>query len=665
MTIDLRTLPKEMRDKIELRESTDMTFGRFCDEDYSDIFYNLLQERADPNVEHSFIASIIGEQGCFAAGTWVETKKGPMRIEDIRNGDVVWTRSGWKKAIPIHAGKKQICEVVLKNGKIFRMTEDHKMLTQRGFVECKDLSNKDVFVKSPVIVNNIIKNDEYWDGFLFGAIAADGHVSNKVYIYGAKKPSFVKFTKSEKRLLFVVKSLLIKKGASVSVCNSSKISPKSRTLQLRNRLVWEWFVRRGMPVGKKSAVVDIPDWIFASENSMCGFLSAYYMCDGTKHDGMRGTEFVSICSVSEVLIRKMQWWLVSRGVSARVNKSNKRNNGQNNAWYVSISGWDELKRFDKLVDVFGKKRLVFRKKPKSHYIDRDNKRIARGDCVDNVVKRGVEDVYDLHVSSCHEYLAEGYISSNSGKSSSAITICKILDPNFSVDNIFFDYNDLIYNRHKLKQNTAVLVDEQSQSFGLDSHRVMIILASLKEQLRKKSIHFVFCSPVLYEESKSSMYIIEVMYVDYEEQIAYAALKTRDQLTLGHVKIPYPLKVYEDGTSLVSQEFMDAYQAKKDAHLEKVLGNKSMDIFEDRAEAVMKNVLFRKAEKIFKAQMGYIPNSTLVQIINKIYPEFNAGVVPLEIAGRIKLNKELSGEWQIAGKVTRRDRSDQRAGWKSR
>lgn len=248
----------------------------------------------------------------------------------------------------------------------------------------------------------------------------------------------------------------------------------------------------------------------------------------------------------------------------------------------------------------------------------------------------------------HSFIASIYGSQGSGKSMAGIAMCCFLDPNFSVDNIYFDYNDLVYNRDKLQPNTAVLIDEQSQSYGLDSHRVMIILATLKEQLRKKSIHFIFCSPTLYEEHKSSMYLFETIFIDYESQECYAALKTRDGLTLGHVRIPHPGKVLDDGHSLASPELIAAYQKKKDVHLEKVLGRRNVDIFEERARQIMKHPMFKKAEILYVRKMGYIPQSSLVNIINKIFPEFNAGVVPMEIAGRIKLDKELSGKWEISG-----------------
>jgi hypothetical protein len=246
-------------------------------------------------------------------------------------------------------------------------------------------------------------------------------------------------------------------------------------------------------------------------------------------------------------------------------------------------------------------------------------------------------------------------SQGSGKSLSTISMCCFMDPTFTHERIFFNYNDLVKERIKLKPNTAVLLDEQSQTYGLDAHRVMVILSNIKEQLRKKSIHLFFCSPVLYEESKTSMYLLEIIFVDKKEQEAYGAFKTREGLTLGHVRIPHPLKLLSDGKSLASKELIDAYQWRKDEHLEVVLGQRDKDEFEERAKLVMQNALFQKAEKIYKRQFGYIPQNTVIQIINKLYPEYHAGVVPYEIAGRIKLDRELSGEWMVPGRGKRRSK----------
>lgn len=265
----------------------------------------------------------------------------------------------------------------------------------------------------------------------------------------------------------------------------------------------------------------------------------------------------------------------------------------------------------------------------------------------------------------HSILVSILGSQGVGKSMAAISMCCFMDPDFDIDRIFFNYNDLVYNRNKLKYNSAVLVDEQAEAFGLDSHRVNIILKSLKEQLRKKSIHFFFCAPVLYPEAQTSMYLLEMIFIDYKEKIAYGALKTREGLVLGHVKIPHPLKILEDGRSLASKELIDTYEAKKDAHLAKLLSGEQGDEFEQRAKVIMEHELFLKAEKVYKEKLGYIPGTMLIQIIDKIFPEFNAGVVPGEIAGRIKLSKEISGEWEIAGKSAKKEKDKQTAKKKSK
>lgn len=239
----------------------------------------------------------------------------------------------------------------------------------------------------------------------------------------------------------------------------------------------------------------------------------------------------------------------------------------------------------------------------------------------------------------HSFIASMYGMQGSGKSYAAITLAAILDPNFSVDNIYFDYRDLINNRKALKPGTAVIVDEQSEEFGVDSNRINIILGALKEQLRKKSIHFIFCAPTLKPEYQSSMYVLETMFIDYETKTAYAAYMTRDLLVLGYVQVPHPL-------NFISEEFLQKYEEKKDAHLDRLTGTKQEDEIEDWAEKVETNELFQRAESFYVKKVGYMPASMVMQIVSKLYPEFKSSVIVAEIAARVKLNKELEGRWRI-------------------
>ena len=68
---------------------------------------------------------------------------------------------------------------------------------------------------------------------------------------------------------------------------------------------------------------------------------------------------------------------------------------------------------------------------------------------------------------------------------------------------------------------------------------------------------------------------------------------------------------------------------------------------------MKNKLFVAAEKIYVKNYGYMPQGSLQQLINKIFPELNSGVMAAEIAGRVKLNRELTGKWVLSGHATKK------------
>jgi intein/homing endonuclease len=665
MPIDLNRLDQSVRDIIELREQTDQTFHRFCDNDYSDWFWNMLSERSNPNTEHSVIISTIGLQGCHSAGTKITTKSGLKNIEDIVAGDLVWSGNAWRMCIPIIRGAMQTMKVCLRNGIELNMTSDHVMFTKRGEVAAKDLVVGDQLISGNVPWSSIW-NEESERAAVVAMLLADGHLDafnkkdaykyirksnrvmkNKPKLLRAQLCKRIRFYKSDDSLRAKFKEWMMKHHAAKVVGEYCDRGTKStKVVCIQNQCVFDSVVADGVPIGKKSNIVKIPDWILKSDAAMNGFLAAYFACDGSFYVPRKGRKgSIEISSCSKELIDQLQTWLISKGCVVSCLVSRRTANSQD-LYRLFIRQYDSLKMWadhvPNISDIKVMKLHVGAIRPgfnstKEYLLS-----------VKSIKEGSFEEVYDLHVKDVHEYLANGLKSSNSGKSLSMLTLCCFMDPTFDVNRIYFNHDRLVYDRQSLKPNTAVLVDEQSQSYGLDSHRIMIVLSNLKEQLRKKSIHFFFCSPVLYEEAKSSMYIIETIFIDFEAQEVYAALKTREGLTLGHIRIPHPLKVLEDGKSIVSPELLDAYQKKKDEHLETVLGNRDVDVFEERAKFIMKNPLFIKAEKIYLAKLGYVPQHMLIQLINKLAPEYRAGVVPLEIAGRIRLDRELSGKWIVAG-----------------
>lgn len=240
----------------------------------------------------------------------------------------------------------------------------------------------------------------------------------------------------------------------------------------------------------------------------------------------------------------------------------------------------------------------------------------------------------------HSYIASWYGRQGSGKSWSALALAGILDPDFNISKIFFDVEILVNKRNKLRDHDCVVVDEMARTFGVDSMRINIMLNTIKEQLRKKSIHMFYCSPTLKEEYKSSMYVLETMFIDTKNKLTFHAYKTNQLLTLGYVIIPHPLH-------FISKKLLLQYEKKKDIHLKQVLEGPK-DLVEERAQLIIKNPFFIKAEKMYYKARGYIPYKILVQIVEKIYPEFKGSIIVYELADRIKADKEISGDWLIFG-----------------
>tara|TARA_R100001244_G_scaffold25113_3_gene25528 strand:+ start:35730 stop:39422 length:3693 start_codon:yes stop_codon:yes gene_type:complete len=91
---------------------------------------------------------------CLAEGSPVWTPKGPINIENIKIGDLVYTyneQSGTVETAPVLStlenGMKDTFEVRTKTGHKSYATADHEYLTRRGWVEVGDLTQNDVLVE--------------------------------------------------------------------------------------------------------------------------------------------------------------------------------------------------------------------------------------------------------------------------------------------------------------------------------------------------------------------------------------------------------------------------------------------------------------------------------------------------------------------------------------
>lgn len=78
---------------------------------------------------------------CISRGAIVSTARGGVMIEDVKPGDQVWTRSGWREVQHTTLmGVKPTVEVRLASGRVLACTADHRIAVPGGWAEAGSLA---------------------------------------------------------------------------------------------------------------------------------------------------------------------------------------------------------------------------------------------------------------------------------------------------------------------------------------------------------------------------------------------------------------------------------------------------------------------------------------------------------------------------------------------
>lgn len=78
---------------------------------------------------------------CLVGNTLITTEKGKVKIKDVKIGDKVLTRKGYKKVLwsGVSDRDRDVYKVITNKGKYLIGTDNHKVYTQRGFVRIDNL----------------------------------------------------------------------------------------------------------------------------------------------------------------------------------------------------------------------------------------------------------------------------------------------------------------------------------------------------------------------------------------------------------------------------------------------------------------------------------------------------------------------------------------------
>lgn len=135
--------------KIHINPSGEWTIGGF-DADAGVTGRKLIVDNYGPQV------NIGGGAFCFSGDTIVKIENGYKMISDIKPNDKVWTlnegnnNTELKKVNKVFEKSKEdsydLLEIELENGEIIKITENHEIKTNRGWIKAKDLELNDEII---------------------------------------------------------------------------------------------------------------------------------------------------------------------------------------------------------------------------------------------------------------------------------------------------------------------------------------------------------------------------------------------------------------------------------------------------------------------------------------------------------------------------------------
>lgn len=100
------------------------------------------------SVNHETVKRKRKDDLCFAAGSLVSTNRGPVPIEDVAVGDMVWTRAGLREVVTTMRREAPVKKYKFSCGEEIVCTPNHRFFTrERGFVPVDDLTLSDELVK--------------------------------------------------------------------------------------------------------------------------------------------------------------------------------------------------------------------------------------------------------------------------------------------------------------------------------------------------------------------------------------------------------------------------------------------------------------------------------------------------------------------------------------
>ncbi|WP_442961058.1 LAGLIDADG family homing endonuclease [Pseudogracilibacillus sp. SO30301A] len=428
---------------------------------------------------------VVATNPCFHPNTRISTEFGLVTIEELykkmgkkhfkvatdnRLKEKIQVVNGSSYEIPgvtmrtgtvFPTGTRQTLKVHLKNGQELQVTPEHRIYTNQGWKEAKDLQLEDVvYIQSGsgMFANKdlIGKNMALFLGWLTGDgwLAKDGRVG-------------MVFGKDDTEII----NEILDAGEKISGLRPKIHEREDGTFQIfYNRKEFTNILENHGVKRCKAPEKRIPEAIFTSSyDEVVTFMRALFSADGTVYttDPVRRT--VRLTSASKKLLQDVQLILLNLGIHGKVYNRNKKN--QANFSYVTIDGEERVYNsnpFYELIisgnnlsvfkEIIGFKYITRKEEALNHVPASSRKREKFTSEVKKISAGEVVTVYDITEPETHSLIANGFVVHNCGEQPLApYSVCNLAAINLAE---MADKETKTVNFEKLKETVRVGVRMQ-------------------------------------------------------------------------------------------------------------------------------------------------------------------------------------------------------------
>lgn len=271
-------------------------------------FFNLEAARKRrPNCE--------GLNPCLTSDMWISTSEGPRKVKELIDSPYKALINGiYKNASPFWStGVKPVYEISTVEGYKVKTTKDHKILTDRGWIEAQDLIPDDL-----IILNNLNGFKHEWqgkgsfqEGWLIGSLIGDGTFTAGKN--GNHSEADLRFWGQDKELVSA-QALSFMKNSVESRSDCRVVKGGNGYLQVGSVGLSKLAESFGITHHNKHQIT--PEIEKASSDFYSGFLQGLFDADGSPQGSTEKGRSVRLAQSNVVFLQGVQRMLLRLGIKS-------------------------------------------------------------------------------------------------------------------------------------------------------------------------------------------------------------------------------------------------------------------------------------------------------------------------------------------------------------